>query len=144
VSVRIAERPSDEELARLNGIDTPDEEGGEPVAAAGIARRATTARASLGLTLQTLTPELALRGGLRGPVSGVLVSDLDPNSDAAQKGIRPGDIIIAMDRRPTPNTQAVNQVVAAARQQRRNQVLLIVRRGNGPPRFIAVQMQTVR
>jgi serine protease Do len=92
------------------------------------------------MSLEALTPDLARRGGLRGEVSGVVISDLDPSSDAAQKGLRPGDIILSINRQATPNPQAVNQVVEAARRSNRNAVVLLVRRGNTPPAFIAVQL----
>ena len=140
VSIRIAERPTEQELARINGLDTDgadqgaDTDGGKPN------QDQTSARASLGMTLQTLTPDLARQGGIRGPVSGVVITDLDANSDAAQKSLRAGDIILAIDRRPTPTPQAVNQIVAAARQARRTSVLLLVRRGNTPPAFVAVDL----
>jgi serine protease Do len=136
VNVQIAERPNDQELARLNGIDTGEEGGtgedGKPTAA--------PAPRSLGMTLQTLTPELAQRGGIRGQVSGVVITELDPNSDAAQQGLRAGDIIVAANGRPTPNPQAVSQAVEAARGARRERVLLVFRRGNGPPNYIGVRI----
>jgi serine protease Do len=138
LQVQIAERPTEQELARLNGIDT--EEGGAAGEAPAEVPGAADARSSLGMTLQALTPDLARRGGIRGDVSGVVVTDLDPNSDAAQKGLRPGDIIVSLDRRPTPNPGAVNQAVQAARTAGRNRVLAVVRRGNGPPNFVGLEL----
>ena len=135
VTVQIAERPTDQELARLNGLDAPGEDDGgsnDPAVPAG-------AR-SLGMTLQTLTPEIAQRGGLRGQVSGVVVTEIDPNSEAAQQGMRPGDIITAANGRPTPNPQAVSQALEAARSARQSRILLVVRRGNNPPNFIGVRI----
>ena len=137
VTVQVAERPTDQELARLNGIET-----GEGNAEGATPGRPGTAPAptSLGMTLQTLTPELAQRGGIRGQVSGVVVTEIDPNSDAAQQGMRPGDIIVAANGRPTPNPQSISQAVEAARSARRERVLLVFRRGNGPPNFIGVRV----
>lgn len=139
VNVQVAERPTEQELARINGIETEDDapSGGTPAVPT---PGAAAARASLGMSLEALTPDLARRGGLRGEVSGVVISDLDPSSDAAQKGLRPGDIILSINRQATPNPQAVNQVVEAARRSNRNAVVLLVRRGNTPPAFIAVQL----
>ncbi len=139
LNIQIAERPSDQELARLNGLDVPGETEGEGSGETANPAQ-TSARASLGMSLQALTPELARRGGLRGNVSGVVISELDPNSDAAQKGLRPGDIILSINRAATPNPQAVNQVVDAARRANRESVVLLVRRGNGPPAFVAVDL----
>lgn len=139
LQLSIAERPSDQELARLNGLEVEGEadadkpEGGESSGQA-------SARASLGMSLQTLTPDLARRGGLTGDIRGVVVTALDPNSDAAQKGLRTGDIIVSVNRAPANSPEAVAQVVDAARRSGRNSVLLLVRRGNGPPAFVAVDL----
>jgi serine protease Do len=135
LNVQVAERPTDQELARLNGIESNEEgrTGGSSPA------RPATPR-SLGMTLQTLTPELAQQMGMRGPVSGVVIRELDPNSDAAQQGLRPGLVIVSANGRPTPNPQAVEQAVQAARAARRDRVLLVVRAGNGPPNFIGVRI----
>jgi serine protease Do len=92
------------------------------------------------VTLQALTPELARRGGIPADVRGVVVTDLDPNSDAAEKGLRPGHVILSVDRQATPSPQAVNQAIASARRENRRSVVLLVRIGNGPPRFVAVRL----
>jgi serine protease Do len=137
LQVQIAERPTTQELARLNGLNAGDEggEGGE-----GGGSGAAPAPTSLGMTLQSLTPELARQGGIRGQVSGVVIRDLDPSSDAAQQGLRPGDIIVSANGRPTPTPQAVAEVVQAARGARRDRVLLVFRRGNGPPNYVGVRV----
>ncbi len=139
LNVQVAERPTEQELARINGIE--DENGTPEGGSAEVPTPgAAAARASLGMALEALTPDQARRGGLRGEVSGVVISELDPSSDAAQKGLRPGDIILSINRQATPNPQAVTQVVEAARRANRNAVVLLVRRGNAPPAFVAVQL----
>ena len=45
---------------------------------------------ALGLTLQALTPELARRSNLPPGARGVVITAVDPASDAAEKGLRPG------------------------------------------------------
>ncbi len=139
LNLTIAERPSDEELARLNGLEVEGEAEADKPEDAESSGQA-SARASLGLSLQTLTPELARRGGLTGDVRGVVVTGLDPNSDAAQKGLRAGDIIVSVNRAPANSPDAVSQAVDAARRSGRSSVLLLVRRGNGPPAFVAVNL----
>lgn len=135
LSVQVAERPTDQELARINGIDVPEEEGGT---SDGTTERADAS--SLGMTLRALTPDLARQGGLRGEVRGVVVTQLDPNSDAAQKGVRPGFVIVAVDRRATNTPQEVAAAVSAARSANRNSVVLLVRPGNGPPNYVAIDI----
>ena len=143
VTVTLAERPSDEELARLNQI----EEGGtaegptgskdQPPQSSG--QRST--REGLGLTVQTLTPELARQLRVTDTtLRGVVVASVDQNSDAAIKNMQVGDIIVSIDNRPTRTPEEAAAAVAAARQAGRNTVLLLVRRGNQPPVYIGVAL----
>jgi serine protease Do len=146
VTVQIAERPSEDELARLNTGD-PDaaiEEGakeGEARPSAG----QESARAALGLTLQPLTPVLARQLQITDASQrGLVVTAVDPNSDAGQKGLRPGDLILSANQTATPTTEALNAVIAAARREGRNAVLLLVRRGNAPARYLGVDLARAR
>jgi serine protease Do len=143
VTVAIGERPTDEELARLNGIEdeNPVTEPSESQQSTG--QRST--RESLGLTVQALTPEIARSLRLSDPnVRGVVVSGLNPSSDAAQKGIQAGDIILSINQRATRTPEEAAAAVAAARSAGRRSVLLLIRRGNTPPLYIAVDLLAAR
>jgi S1-C subfamily serine protease len=59
----------------------------------------TVRHAFLGITPAPLTPALAQQFGLTRS-EGVLVLDVVPNSGAARAGIRPGDLLVAIERRP--------------------------------------------
>lgn len=56
-----------------------------------------------GLTLQPLTPETAQRFGLASDDQGLVVVRVDPNSNAANSGVRIGDLIQEVNRRPVRN-----------------------------------------
>jgi serine protease Do len=59
-------------------------------------------RGEIGIRAQTITPELA--AGLKLPrESGVILADVLPGSPAAQAGIRPGDIVLALDGKAMEN-----------------------------------------
>jgi serine protease Do len=136
VTVTIGERPSEEDLARLSGqeAETPVTEPGEREQST--SQRST--RESLGVTVQTLTPEIARSLRLNEVnLRGVVVSGVNPSSDAGQK-LQPGDIILSINQRATRTPEEVAAAVAAARAAGRNSVLLLVRRGNTPPAYIAV------
>jgi serine protease Do len=51
-------------------------------------------RSWIGVTIQSVTPELAQSFGLTGGPRGALVSDVQPDSPASRAGIRRGDIIV--------------------------------------------------
>ena len=65
---------------------------------------------------------------------GVLVIDVDHDSKAADDGLRPGDVIVSVNRRPVKNPRDVRD---ALRQSSDAPVLLNIRRGEGAL-FIAV------
>jgi serine protease Do len=139
VTVQVAERPSEEELARLNGIETEEQLSERPAEQQSPGQR--SARASLGITVQGLTPEVARSLRLTDPnVRGVVVTSVDPNSDAGAKGIQQGDIILSVNQRPTRSPEEAASAVDAARGAGRNAVLLQVRRGNAQPIFIGVEL----
>jgi serine protease Do len=146
VTVTIAERPSEEELARLNGIDTGNDDddadngGGkaQPAAPSGDQR---AVRDSLGVTVEPLTADTARRLGLRDPATrGVVVNDVDQNSDAGQKGLQPGDVILSVNQTATTTPQAVAQAITAAQRAGRTAVLLLVARGRNVPRYVGIDL----
>ncbi len=67
-----------------------------------------------GLEVSEVTPELARRFELEGPY-GVVVTDVQPSSPADAAGLRPGDLIVELDRRPVRNLQEFRALTRAAR-----------------------------
>src|SRR5690606_22592435 len=49
---------------------------------------------ALGLTTSTITEETRRRYGLKEDLKGVVVTQVDPDSSAADKRIQPGDVIV--------------------------------------------------
>jgi serine protease Do len=82
---------------------------------------------AFGLTVQTLTPEIAESLGLPRDQSGVLVSGVASSGPAADAGLRRGDVILEVNRKPVPNIDVYSKEVAAA--EGGKSVLLLVRRG---------------
>jgi len=56
-------------------------------------------------------------------VQGALVSGVDPDSNAAEAGLRQGDVIVEIDRHPVPNAQ---QAVNLSDQSKGDEILLRV------------------
>jgi serine protease Do len=88
----------------------------------------------LGLALQELTPELAKQLGVQGD-KGVVVTEVKPDSPAAQAGLAPGDVIREVNRMPIQELQDVER--GLARGSDPGQVLLRVER-EGSQRYIVI------
>ncbi len=139
VTVQIAERPSEDQLAKMNGID---EDNGvqEPEQSQQSPGQRST-REGLGVTVQALTPDIARSLHVNDTsLRGVVVVGVDPNSDAATKGLQQGDIILSINQRATRTPDEAAAAVAAARSSGRNSVLVLVRRGNTPAAYIGVEL----
>ena len=88
----------------------------------------------LGLALQELTPELAKQLGVQS-AKGVVVTEVKPDSPAAQAGIAAGDVIREVNRMPVQGIQDVER--GLTRGQDPAQVLLRVER-EGSQRYVVV------
>lgn len=121
LTATVGTRPTEEELA---GFQMEQEEGvpnASPPAGA-------TARDTLGLAVQALTPTIARAIGVEPTTQGVVVAAVDPNSDAARKGLRRGDVIRSVNRQPVASAADIQKQVQALRQARRNQALVVIQR----------------
>ncbi len=92
----------------------------------------TTAR---GISVETLTPDLAQQVGVPAAVHGVVVDSIDPDSPAADANLSRGVVITAVDRHPVNNAQEFKRLMAEAQGK---PALLTVNTGNGNL-FIVVQ-----
>jgi serine protease Do len=93
-------------------------------------------QASLGLSLRPLADGERATLGLPSDVDGVVVADVVPGSPAAEKGIRPGDVITRVNQKAV---ESVGDAVAAlnAAREAKETALLLVRRGDAQ-RFVAL------
>jgi len=91
----------------------------------------------LGLKLSVITPDLRDQLGLGSDDDGVVVMEVDETSQAYDKGLRAGDLLVEVGqvRVTTPAEFATR--LEQAREAGRSSVLLLVRR-NGQPRFVAL------
>jgi serine protease Do len=94
-------------------------------------------KGEMGLTVQRLTPQIAESLGLE-KTEGVVVSAVEPGSTGDEAGIRRGDVIIEIDRKPIRNLEDYKKSVAAIRKGKG--VLFLVRRGESTL-FLALKPQ---
>jgi serine protease Do len=135
VTAVLTERPPEEQLAINDGDDddslpdSPDEQATPQ-----------SLRGALGLSVQTLTAGIAQQLGLAQGTRGVVISNVDPSSDAAAKGLQPRDVILAIAQRPVTTAAEAAAAIDAAKKAGFKTVLLLVQRGNRPARYIGIDM----
>ena len=81
----------------------------------------------LGLTLQTVTPQIAKQFGLEGDAEGMIVTGVDADGAAADAGIARGDIILEINRQPVSSSDGVQSALQGS--AGKPVLLLISRRG---------------
>src|SRR5690606_3238199 len=80
-----------------------------------------------GLVLENLTTAHRKRFNIDPEVkSGVVVTEVEPGSAAARAGLRPGDVIIEVNRSKVSGVEAFKRLYG----QRSGMVLLLVQRGD--------------
>jgi len=85
-------------------------------------------KARLGLSLQTVTPDIARSLGLDQP-QGVIVSSVQPGSPAADAGLVRGDVILEVNRRAIKNAEELQKIIDSAKGGA-NLLFLVRRSGN--------------
>ncbi len=93
----------------------------------------------LGMTLVPVTDEAARRFGLAEGARGLIVTEVMADGPAAAAGIRPGDLVLEVARRPVASVQGMRDLVAAAREADVRALVIRVER-EGVPLFLAVQL----
>jgi S1-C subfamily serine protease len=84
-----------------------------------------TSTGKFGLTLQNLTADAAQRFGLDANDQGLLVTRVNPDGSAASSGIRQGDLVQEVNRKPV---RTVAEFSAAIQQSGARPALLLIKR----------------
>jgi serine protease Do len=95
---------------------------------------------AMGLSLAPLTPQARRARRLDDTVTGVLITKVDPASDAADQGLEPGDVVLKINNRNVASAGDVQNGVAEAKKAGRKSVLLLVARSQGQTGFVAVDI----
>jgi serine protease Do len=95
----------------------------------------------LGLTLVPLTDEMRERLGAQAVTGGLLIEAVDPASDAAGKGLQPGDIITEAAMQPVADVATFQERIETAIENGQRSIVLLIRRGASSPRFVALSLE---
>ena len=134
LQVQVSQRPTEEELAQIGG-------GGQPEQGEALGEEAPVAPgAALGLSMQPLNAQIIRALNLPPAVRGVVITSIQAGSDAAEKGLRRGDVIVSVNRQAVASPAQVLAAVDAARRSGRTSVLLLIQRGQGPEVFVGLDI----
>ena len=95
----------------------------------------------LGMSMAGLTAELAEKFQLDGGIEGVVITDIEEDSDAAKKGLRAGDVIVEVNQNKVTTPAEIEKEVQQALQLGRRSVLLRIQRG-ADLNFVALRIKT--
>ena len=91
----------------------------------------------VGMTLQVLDEELRQQFGISDDTKGVVITNVAEDSEAFEKGLRPGDLIAEVAQAEVTSPSQILEKMSDAAEAGRKSILLLVRR-EGQPRFVAL------
>lgn len=119
------------EKAEENGLLSSSAQPAEPRPGIGIE--------SVGITVGALTDDRRQAYNVPGDVDGVIVTETKSGSEAAEKGVMPGDVIVEINQKSVAAPQDAEEIFKTAEKSGRNSVLLLINR-EGEVRFVALRL----
>ena len=116
VQATLAEKPDDVQVAAT----TPSEK-----------TEKTTEISGLGLKLAPITQDMKDKFSLGADQKGVVITDVAPNSAAAERGLKAGDVIVEVQQGEVSSPADVQQKVDTVKKENRKSVLMLIQRQDG-------------
>lgn len=102
-----------------------------------------TELSDLDITINNISPLLRETYNIPEDVTGVVVTSIKMTSDAAQKGLAIGDVIIEVNQEAVKDTASVEKIVGAVKAEGKQSVLMLVdNQGQGDVRFVAIKFKS--
>jgi serine protease Do len=116
--------------SRETGKDAPESSG--PAAS----------HSALGMEFSRLSDELRGRYQIKDAVkSGVLITSVDPRSDAAEKRLQPGEVLLEVNQEAVMEPADAVKKIKALKDAGKKTALLIVANGQGDTHFVALPLE---
>ncbi len=96
---------------------------------------------ALGLDLASLSKDLRSRYKIKDSVKGVIITNVDTPSDAADKRLSAGEVIVEVAQEAVSSAADVKKRVDQLKKDGKKSVLLLVSNADGELRFVALSVQ---
>jgi serine protease Do len=97
--------------------------------------------AMFGLTLGPITEEARNTYSIGGDVEGVLVTGVAPGSEAEEKSVKPGDVIIQVSQQEVSDVDEVTALVEELKEQGRRTVMFLLSGAEDKLRFVSLRFE---
>jgi serine protease Do len=94
----------------------------------------------LGVTVVPIDEAVAQSLKLPADSQGLAITHVDPSSEAAGKGVAPGDVIVEAGQQKVVQLSDLEDRITEAKDAGRKSILLLIRR-DGDPRFVALPIE---
>jgi serine protease Do len=138
-TVTVGRRPSNEELRNQQQFGQPGEQPDDPLkpgASSGLAEQV------LGVQVIAITPQIARQLGGETGMTGVVITAVDPSSDAATKGLARGVVISTANGQPVVTPEQLEAQIRAVQQAGRGAIVLRVRQRGQPEVSMPVRLRS--
>jgi serine protease Do len=95
----------------------------------------------LGMKLAALNAENRKSFGIADSVDGVVITEVAPGSAAADKGLKPGEVVVEVAQEFVQTPTAASEKVASLKREGRRNAQMMIASPNGDLRFIAVALE---
>src|SRR5262249_28330097 len=114
LTLKLGELPDEDQLASLNRPNAgPDKAPSAP----------TPSVDALGMSLSSITPDLRKEFGIPDKTKGVVIAKVNDRSTAAERDLRPGDVIVEVAQEEVNDPAQIVKKVEDARKAGRKSVL---------------------
>jgi serine protease Do len=139
LTATVGRRPPEDQLAQQyfdpNSKDNNATPAPQGDAGSGVLEKA------LGIRAIPLTAQIAGQLGLDASTKGLVVTDVDPNSDAGQKGMDRGTVIFSANGQPVTTAAQLEAVVKSAQAAGRPAILLRAQARGAPPVSVPIRLR---
>ena len=136
LTLTVGRRPSDAELAQQQMFQGEEDENATPAPDDG---KSAMLEDVLGIQAVEITPRIARQLGVADDTRGLAILAVNPNADAARRGLARGVMILAANGREIATIADLEGIIQQARSQGREAVLLRVRARGGVTQSVPVR-----